>query len=61
AREAASPWVVFTGGDGTLFHQRLAPELEPLGLSVAHKPLLCLESLALLRPAPGADPVGRRA
>lgn len=61
AREAASPWVVFTGGDGTLFHQRLTPELELLGFSVAHKPLLCLESLALLRPAPGADPIGRGA
>ena len=51
AREAASRWVVLTGGDGQVLHQRVAPELEPLGLAVAHRPLLCLESLANLRPA----------
>jgi hypothetical protein len=35
-----------------MLHDRGAPELERLGLSVAHRPLLCLESLARLRPAP---------
>ncbi|MEB3193941.1 MAG: type III pantothenate kinase [Cyanobacteriota bacterium] len=52
AREAACPWVVFTGGDGGLFHQRGVGELERHGLRVAHRPLLCLESLARLRPPP---------
>lgn len=52
AKEAASQWVVLTGGDGQVLHQRVAPELKPLGLAVAHRPLLCLESLANLRPAP---------
>jgi type III pantothenate kinase len=52
AREAGCQWVVFTGGDGVMLHDRGAPELELLGLSVVHRPLLCLESLARLRPAP---------
>jgi type III pantothenate kinase len=52
AREADSPWVVFTGGDGGLLHERGAPQLKHLGFSVSHRPLLCLESLARLRPAP---------
>jgi hypothetical protein len=39
----------------------VSPELELLGFSVAHKPLLCLGSLALLRPAPGTGPIGRGA
>jgi len=51
ARESASRWVVLTGGDGQGLHHRVAPELEPFGLAVAHRPLLCLESLANLRPA----------
>ncbi|MEB3324499.1 MAG: type III pantothenate kinase [Cyanobacteriota bacterium] len=51
AREAGCRWVVLTGGDGALLHQRVAPELECFGLAVAHRPLLCLESLARLRPA----------
>ncbi len=52
AREAGSRWVVFTGGDGGRLHEQGAQQLERLGLSVAHRPLLCLESLARLRPAP---------
>jgi type III pantothenate kinase len=52
AREAGCQWVVFTGGDGGLLYERGAAELEHFGLSVAHRPLLCLESLARLRPAP---------
>ena len=51
AREAGSRWVVFTGGDGGRLHEQGAQQLERLGLSVAHRPLLCLESLARLRPA----------
>jgi len=51
AREAGSPWVVFTGGDGGLLHERGAPQLKQLGFLVSHRPLLCLESLARLRPA----------
>lgn len=52
AREADCPWVVFTGGDGGLLHERGAGELERHGLRVALRPLLCLESLARLRPPP---------
>ena len=52
AKEATSEWVVFTGGDGRLLHERGAAELKRHGFSVTHRSLLCLESLALLRPAP---------
>jgi len=58
AREAGCQWVVFTGGDSVMLHDRGAPELELLGLSVALRPLLCLESLARLRPAPEAHANG---
>lgn len=52
ARESTSEWVMFTGGDSAMLGERTSAELELLGLSVAHRPLLCLESLARLRPAP---------
>ena len=53
ARVAESRWVVLTGGDGESLHRRVAPVLNALDLVVAHRPLLCLESLASLRPPAG--------
>ncbi|MFM7641464.1 MAG: type III pantothenate kinase [Cyanobium sp.] len=49
SRSAACRWVVLTGGDSAMLFARVAPELRHLGLEVAHRPLLCLESLASLR------------
>ncbi len=42
--------LVLTGGDGRLLRRRVAAPLERLGCTVSHRPLLCLESLARLRP-----------
>lgn len=52
ATEADSRWVVLTGGDGQLLHALVQPKLKEAGLAVVQRPLLCLETLALLRPAP---------
>jgi len=50
ARGADTRVVVFTGGDGRLLRQRTAARLEEQGIAAAHRPLLCLRSLARLRP-----------
>ena len=50
ARAAASRRLVLTGGDGARLHGRVAEALEPFGFTVRLRPLLCLESLAHLRP-----------
>ncbi|MFN6337283.1 MAG: PAS domain-containing protein [Cyanobacteriota bacterium] len=50
ARGADTRVVVFTGGDGRLLRQRTAACLEEQGIAAAHRPLLCLRSLARLRP-----------
>jgi type III pantothenate kinase len=52
AQAAGCQHLVLTGGDGTLLARRVALPLEPLGVRVHLRPLLCLESLARLRPAP---------
>jgi type III pantothenate kinase len=52
AGEAQCRSVVLTGGDGPLLLQRVGQPLQQQGLAVAFRPLLCLESLACLRPAP---------
>ncbi|MFN9071921.1 MAG: hypothetical protein ACK5WI_13730, partial [Cyanobacteriota bacterium] len=51
SKSATCQWVALTGGDSAMLHDRVAPELRQLGLGVAHRPLLCLGSLARLRPA----------
>jgi type III pantothenate kinase len=50
AGEAGCRRLVLTGGDGALLARRVAHPLEPLGVRVHLRPLLCLESLARLRP-----------
>lgn len=50
ARAAACRRLVLTGGDGARLHGRVAEALQPLGFTVRLWPLLCLESLAHLRP-----------
>ena len=50
--EAGGPHLVLTGGDGRCLHRRMAPKLERLGLTASLRPLLCLVSLASLRPPP---------
>lgn len=50
AQEAGCSRVVLTGGDGAALLHPVASGLKALGLAVLHKPLLCLESLATLRP-----------
>ena len=50
ARASASGRLVLTGGDGALLRQPVTLALERLGIVVDHKPLLGLQSLALLRP-----------
>ncbi len=50
SKSATCQWVALTGGDSAMLFARVAPELRQLGLRVAHRPLLCLESLARLRP-----------
>ena len=50
SKSAACRWVALTGGDSAMLVARVAPELRQLGVGVAHRPLLCLESLARLRP-----------
>jgi type III pantothenate kinase len=52
AKVAGSRWVVLTGGDCQVVHPLIAPAVALLGLSIACRPLLCLESLARLRPEP---------
>ncbi|MFM1800578.1 MAG: hypothetical protein RLZZ117_2856 [Cyanobacteriota bacterium] len=50
ARAAGCQQLVLTGGDGALLWQRVARPLEARGITVLLRPLLCLESLARLRP-----------
>jgi len=50
ARSSTSRRLVLTGGDGPLLWRQVACELEQLGFTVSHNPLLCLDSLARLRP-----------
>ncbi|MEB3317522.1 MAG: type III pantothenate kinase [Cyanobacteriota bacterium] len=50
ARASDSRRLVITGGDGPLLRRRVAAPLAGLGFTVCHSPLLCLESLARLRP-----------
>ncbi len=52
ARAAGCRNLVLTGGDGALLEPRVTPHLDALGVRVHLRPLLCLESLARLRPAP---------
>lgn len=52
SRASGCRWVVLTGGDSPALYSRVAPALQDLGLEVGHRPLLCLESLASLRPKP---------
>lgn len=52
ARASGSRRLVLTGGDGPLLQRLVTRPLERLGLAVSHRPLLCLESLARLRPEP---------
>jgi len=50
ARASGSRRLVLTGGDGPLLRQRVTAPLVGLGFAIGHRPLLCLESLAHLRP-----------
>ena len=50
SRAAGCQWVVLTGGDGEMLYRRVGPALQQLGLGITYRPLLCLESLAQLRP-----------
>ena len=50
AQASGSRRLVLTGGDGWMLRRRVTDPLEELGFAVSHRPLLCLESLAALRP-----------
>jgi type III pantothenate kinase len=57
---AGGPPLVLTGGDSPWLYHRVAPSLKRLGLTVRLRPLLCLESLASLRPPLEGGSVGVR-
>jgi type III pantothenate kinase len=49
---AGGPHLMLTGGDSSWLLDRLEPSLKQHGLAASLRPLLCLESLSSLRPAP---------
>ncbi len=56
ARASGCRRLVVTGGDGGMLWRRVRAPLEGLGHTVSHRPLLCLDSLTRLRPAPALRP-----
>lgn len=57
AAEAGPFRLVLTGGDGMVLLPLIERQLSGLAIAVDHRPDLCLEALALLRPGPGANRV----